>query len=249
MKKKMIKTASASNDENVLAMYLKEISRIPLLDKEEEIDLIHAAKKDNAVARNKLVNGNLRFVVNVAKKYQGNGMPLTDLISEGNIGLVYAVEKFVPEKNCRFITYAVWWIRQFILKAISEKSRLIRLPENHANDIIQMEIISLDKHINTEDGDSPLSDFIEDIRFSTPDQELMNKSLEAGISELLATLDRMEAEIICCRYGIGNQKPLSIIEMSVRYGLSKERIQQIEQKALKRLQLSSHKSKLEAYVA
>jgi len=247
MKEKKIKTAN--NDENVLAMYLKEMSRIPLLSKEEEDKLTHAAAQGDTAARNKLVNGNLRFVVNVAKKYQGNGIPLIDLISEGNIGLVYAVEKFDPARDCRFITYAVWWIRQFILKALSEKSRLIRLPDNRANDIIPMEIISLDKPINTNDGDSPLSDFIEDIRFNTPDQELMNKSLESSIGELLTTLDSLEADIIRCRYGLENQKPLSIMEMSVRYGLSKERVQQIEQKAMKRLQLSSRKSKLEAYVA
>ena len=249
MKEKMIKTASASNDENVMAMYLKEISRIPLLSREEEDELIHAAVKGDTAARNKLVNGNLRFVVNVAKKYQGNGIPLIDLIGEGNFGLVCAVEKFDSDSDCRFITYAVWWIRQFILKALSEKSRLIRLPKNHDNNIAQMEIVSLDKHINNNDGDSPLIEFIEDNRFNAPDQELVNKSLEADISELLATLDSMEADIIRCRYGLENQKPLSIMEISVRCGLSKERIQQIEQKALKRLQLSTRKSKLEVYVA
>ena len=249
MKEKMIKTASASNDENVMAMYLKEISRIPLLSREKEDELIHAAVKGDTAARNKLVNGNLRFVVNVAKKYQGNGIPLIDLIGEGNFGLVCAVEKFDSDSDCRFITYAVWWIRQFILKALNEKSRLIRLPKNHQNNIAQMEILSLDKNIDTNDGASPLSDFIEDTSFNTPDQELTNKSLEDGIDDLLATLDSMEADIIRCRYGLGNQKPLSFTEMSVRYGLSKERIQQIEQKAIKRLQLSSHKSNLEAYVA
>ena len=249
MKEKKIRTANKSNDENVLVMYLKEISRLPLLGKDEEDELTHAAIKGNSTARNKLVNGNLRFVVNMAKQYQGNGVPLIDLISEGNIGLVYAVEKYDPERNCRFISYAVWWIRHFILKALSEKSSLIRLPANCVRDINKMEIISLYKSIETNDEDLPLSDYIENNHINSPDQDLMNKSLEADIGELLATLDTMEADIIRCRYGLENQKPLSIMEISVRCGLSKERIQQIEQKALKRLQLSINKNRLEAYVA
>ena len=128
-----------AHEENVLAMYLKDINKIPMISHEEEIELAIKAQAGDAVAKNKLVNSNLRFVVNVAKKYQNHGLDLTDLISEGNIGLLTAVEKFDISKGYHFISYAVWWIRQSILKAICEKSRAIRLPLNRANELVQIE--------------------------------------------------------------------------------------------------------------
>ena len=128
-----------AHEENVLAMYLKDINKIPMISHEEEIELAKKAQAGDAVAKNKLVNSNLRFVVNVAKKYQNHGLDLTDLISEGNIGLLTAVEKFDVSKGYHFISYAVWWIRQSILKAICEKSRAIRLPLNRANELVQIE--------------------------------------------------------------------------------------------------------------
>lgn len=128
-----------THEENVLAMYLKDINKIPMISHEEEIELAKKAQAGDAVAKNKLVNSNLRFVVNVAKKYQNHGLDLTDLISEGNIGLLTAVEKFDVSKGYHFISYAVWWIRQSILKAICEKSRAIRLPLNRANELVQIE--------------------------------------------------------------------------------------------------------------
>ena len=127
------------SDENVLALYLKQISRIPLLSREEEEKYAALAASGDKEAKDILVKSNLRFVVNVAKKFQNQGVPLTDLISEGNIGLMTAVEKFDVTKGFHFISYAVWWIRQAILKAICEKSRMIRLPLNRANEIVQIE--------------------------------------------------------------------------------------------------------------
>ncbi len=129
----------ANNDENILAMYLKEINKIPLLSHEQETELAIKAKAGDAEARAKIINANLRFVVNVAKKYQNHGLDLTDLISEGNLGLLTAIEKFDVSKGYHFISYAVWWIRQSILKAICEKSRAIRLPLNRANELVQIE--------------------------------------------------------------------------------------------------------------
>jgi len=126
-------------DENVLGMYLKEINKVPLLSYEEECELAKKAQAGDKAARDKLVNSNLRFVVNVAKKYQNHGLDLTDLISEGNIGLLTAIEKYDVSKGYHFISYAVWWIRQSILKAICEKSRAIRLPMNRANELVQIE--------------------------------------------------------------------------------------------------------------
>lgn len=128
-----------TNDENTLNMYLKEISRIPLLSREEEQDLALKAKKGDKVAKNRIVSANLRFVVNVAKKYQNHGLDLVDLISEGNLGLMTAIDHFDVTKGYHFISYAVWWIRQTILKAICEKSRAIRLPLNRGNELVQIE--------------------------------------------------------------------------------------------------------------
>ena len=126
-------------DESVLGMYLKEINKIPLLTREEENELALRAKNGDKSARDKIVRANLRFVVNVSKKYQGRGLDLTDLISEGNIGLLNAIERFDVNRGFHFISYAVWWIRQSILKAIGEKGRAIRLPSNRANELAKIE--------------------------------------------------------------------------------------------------------------
>lgn len=125
-------------DDEVLSIYLEEINEIPMISHEEEYELAVRAKNGDRVAFNKLINANLRFVVSVAKKYRGQGLPLSDLINEGNIGLITALEKFEPEKGYHFISYAVWWIRQSILKALSEKGRLVRLPLNRTNEYIQI---------------------------------------------------------------------------------------------------------------
>ncbi len=127
------------NELSVLELYLKDINKVPLLTREEETSLAIEAAKGNKAAKNKIVNANLRFVVNIAKKYQNHGLDLTDLISEGNIGLLVAIDKFDVTKGYHFISYAVWWIRQSILKAICEKSRSIRLPLNRANELVRIE--------------------------------------------------------------------------------------------------------------
>ena len=127
------------NDENVLALYLKDINKIPLLTREEEIELAKKAQAGDKIAKDRIVRANLRFVVNVAKKYQNRGLDLVDLISEGNIGLLTAIERFDVSKGFHFISYAVWWIRQSILKAVCEKSRAIRLPLNRSNELVRIE--------------------------------------------------------------------------------------------------------------
>lgn len=127
------------NESSVLELYLKDINKVPLLTREEETSLAIEAAKGNKAAKNKIVNANLRFVVNIAKKYQNHGLDLPDLISEGNIGLLVAIDKFDVTKGYHFISYAVWWIRQSILKAICEKSRSIRLPLNRANELVRIE--------------------------------------------------------------------------------------------------------------
>ena len=131
--------SSSDSDENVLSIYLKEINKIPLLSREKENEYALKAAAGDKFAKDMLVKSNLRFVVNVAKKYQNQGMPLSDLISEGNIGLMNAIDRYDVSKGFHFISYAVWWIRQAILKAICEKSRMIRLPLNRANELVQIE--------------------------------------------------------------------------------------------------------------
>ena len=127
-----------ASESGALSMYLRDIEKIPLIGRDEEFDLAMRAKNGDSFARERLVNGNLRFVVSIAKQFQNRGLPLIDLISEGNIGLLTAIDKFEPEKGYHFISYAVWWIRQSILKAIGEKSRMIRLPMNKSADLIQI---------------------------------------------------------------------------------------------------------------
>ncbi|HOX92122.1 MAG TPA: sigma-70 family RNA polymerase sigma factor, partial [Spirochaetales bacterium] len=138
-KTRTYKANDLSSDSNVLSIYLKEINRIPLLTREEEDRYARAAAQGDQAAKDMLVKSNLRFVVNVAKRYQNQGMALSDLISEGNIGLINAIDRYDVDKGYHFISYAVWWIRQSILKAVCEKSRLIRLPLNRANELVQIE--------------------------------------------------------------------------------------------------------------
>jgi RNA polymerase primary sigma factor len=288
--KKKLDTAKKTNrdNENVLSMYLKEINRIPLLTREEENKYARAAAKGDPAAKEKLINANLRFVVNVAKKYQNQGLPLSDLISEGNIGLMNAIERFDVEKGYHFISYAVWWIRQAILKAICEKSRMIRLPLNRANELVQIEkarkmiqsskgdepemreiadavnmdedhvtdlinisrdLVSLETPVYAEKDSSSLGDFIEDDGYKHPEEVAMEKSLREDIDEVLHTLTEKESDIIQHRFGLNGRHPLSLKEIGDKYNLTKERIRQIEKKALKRLQHPSRRKLLEAYTA
>lgn len=275
-------------DENLLSTYLKEINTIPLLSREEEYSLAMAAASGNTSAKDKLIRANLRFVVNVAKKYQNQGLPLPDLISEGNIGLMNAVDRFDATKGYHFISYAVWWIRQAILKAICEKSRMIRLPLNRANELVQIdkarkvvlnnrseeaelkeiadllrmdedhvrdivnisrEMVSLDSPVFTDRDSSSLGDFLEDTQYDQPEKLAIENSLRDDIDEVLFTLTDKEAEVIRYRFGLNGYKAMSLKEIGDLFNLTKERIRQIEKKALRRLQHPARMSKLEAYVA
>jgi RNA polymerase primary sigma factor len=287
-KGKKTKAMQVEAGENILGMYFNDLSHIPLLTREEEDRAARAAAQGDMVARNKLINSNLRFVVTIAKKYQGMGIPLTDLINEGNIGLISAVEKFDVDRGYHFISYAVWWIRQSILKALYEKSRFIRLPVNQTSDLIHIarakkmlagnagtenevqeiaqmlnikehyvedimaisrEVVSLEKLVTSDAGTLPLGNSVIDHRYDAPEQAVMNKSLEDDIAELLGTLSYKEAEISRLHFGLGNQTPMSLQEIGERFNLTKERVRQIEQKALSRLKHLSRRVKLAAYVA
>jgi len=287
---KMIQTQkdARSSDENILSIYLKEINKVPLLTRKEEQDYARRAAKGETLGKNKLIQANLRFVVNVAKKYQTQGLPLADLISEGNIGLMNAIERFDVSKGYHFISYAVWWIRQAILKAICEKSRMIRLPLNRANELVQIEkarkelqsesrgdpeiqeiakaldmnedhvadlvnisrdMVSLDTPIYDEKDSSILSDFVEDKGQKAPEELAIDRSLREDINVVLSTLSSKEADIIQYRFGLNGKRPMSLKEIGNRYKLTKERIRQIEKKALKRLQHPSRSHSLRSYIA
>jgi RNA polymerase primary sigma factor len=287
-KGKKTRTMGAESGENILGMYFNDMHRIPLLTREEEDKAARAAAQGDIVARNKLINSNLRFVITIAKKYQGMGIPLADLINEGNVGLINATEKFDVDRGYHFISYAVWWIRQSILKALYEKSRFIRLPVNQTSDLIHIarakkmlagnvsaenevqeiaqmlnikehyiedimaisrEVVSLEKMVTSDAGTLPLGNAVIDDRYEAPEQEAMKKSLEDDIAELLGTLSYKEAEIIRLHFGLGKQTPLSLQEIGERFNLTKERVRQIEQKALSRLKHLSRRVKLAPYVA
>ncbi len=275
-----------ANDE-VLSLYLKDINKLPLLTREEEVELATRAAKGDSMAKQKIVNSNLRFVVSVAKKYQNHGLDLVDLISEGNIGLMTAIERFDVTKGYHFISYAVWWIRQAILKAICEKSRAIRLPLNRANELVQIEktrklisgnktdeeeikevaevlhmsadhvrdiiniaqdMVSLDSTSNSSEVTS-IADFIEDDNYISPEQNAINVTMKQDINSVLDELTEKEANILRCRFGLNDGKSMSLKEVGQVFNLTKERIRQIEKKAIRHLQHPKFSQRLESYVA
>ena len=277
--KKDIDMMAMDNDNEVLSIYLAEINRIPLISHEEEYELALKAKKGDRAAREKLLNANLRFVVSVAKKFRGQGLPLSDLINEGNIGLITALDKFEPEKGYHFISYAVWWIRQAIMKAISEKGRTVRLPLNRANELMQIQkarktlihdmetsdpsveeiaeatgldsslvsdllsisqdVVSIDSPVKKgEESDTALGEFIED-ESDGPEKQVMDSALKEEVRSLLLKLSDKERDIIELRYGLTGGKPMSLKEIGTKYSLTKERIRQIEKRALEKLRAYS----------
>lgn len=285
--KKLSQKKSQKND-NIFATYLKEINKIPLLSSEDEIKYAKAAAQGDAYAKKVLIESNLRFVINVAKKYQNQNIPLMDLISEGNIGLMNAAERFDVSKGNKFISYAVWWIRQAILKAICEKSRMIRLPLNRANELVQIEKarklmekngdtavelddiasdlhitpemahtivnaardpVSLDAPVFTDNTTASAGDFIEDTHYTLPEDYIVDMDLRNNVDALLAALSPREAEILRYRFGLNGYDQLSLKEVGLHFNLTKERIRQIEKKALERLQNDSRVRQLEAFVA
>lgn len=273
---------------NSLSFYLHQISKIPLLTREEEEDFALRAQKGDKFARDKLIRSNLRFVVSVAKKYRKQGIPFSDLVNEGNVGLINAINKFDVKKGYHFISYAVWWIRQSILKAICEKSRTIRLPLNRANELVQIrkekkrlennkeyevhpdliaDNLEMDKHTvkrllevskSTISLETPvydkkrdsvfLGDFIQDDKYISPEKNVEENSLNDVINSLLKSLSEKEKHILELRFGLNGNREMSLKEVGSRFNLTKERIRQIEKKALNRLRHSSRSEKLKTFV-
>ena len=273
-------------------LYLREIGKIPLLSAEEEFELaqkvIHGNEKEKKRARDKMAESNMRLVVSIAKRYSGRGLDLLDLIQEGNTGLLRAVEKFDPDKGFKFSTYATWWIRQAITRAIADQARTIRIPVHMVETInkvlrtqrrltqdlnrepsvqeiadamgmepdrieyvmkIKQDIASLDASVGRDgdDDDSSLGDFVEDEDRVSPEDSAATQLLKEQIASILSTLTDRERKIIKMRFGIGGGKSHTLEEVGAEFSVTRERIRQIEAKALKKLRTPKHRKKLQGY--
>ena len=260
------------NDEDSLGKYFKEIRKSTILTQKEEIDLAKKIKRGNQNAINRLVNANLKFVVSIAKEYQGQGMPLSDLINEGNYGLIKAATRFDHKKGFRFISYAVWWIKQSIIQSLNENARVVRLPANVINKISQLNkeiskfelenerepvfgeifdkyneafsLIKYHKHsslnqIINEDGDELLELIPDDI--TDKDALEIDIKLKEEINKTLSILNERERVIIELYFGINSGcESMTLESIGERYGLTKERIRQIKEKAIRKLRHNSH---------
>lgn len=270
-----------------IQMYLREIGKVPLLSSEEELQLAKRKEKDDKEAIRRLIEANLRLVVSIAKKFTGRSLSLLDLIQEGNIGLFRAVEKFDYRKGYKFSTYATWWIRQAITRALADQSRTIRipvhmvetinkfqqvqrrliqdlgrepLPEEIASEMgepldkilhimkISQETVSLETSVGDEDdGDSTLGDFIEDKKTITPDRVAALRLLKDHVQEVIGHLSPREQKILEMRFGLSDGVAHTLEEVGQEFGVTRERIRQIEAKALERVQDNIHMKKLRDY--
>jgi RNA polymerase primary sigma factor len=269
-----------------LDKYLQEIGKVELLTAEEEIDLARRIKKGDQKALEKLTKANLRFVVSVAKQYQNQGLSLGDLINEGNLGLIKAAKRFDETRGFKFISYAVWWIRQSILQALAEQSRIVRLPLNRvgalnkigkafstleqeferepsASELAEELDMSLfevadtlkisGRHLSmdapfAQGEDNRLLDVIQDERTPLPDNELMRESLSKEVERALNTLTEREAEVIRLYFGLGREHSLTLEEIGEKFQLTRERVRQIKEKAIRRLRHTTRSRSLRAYL-
>lgn len=286
MKQLIITQSITARDSESLDRYLSEISKCELISAEEEVILAEKIHSGDQIALDKLVNANLRFVVSVAKQYQNYGMNLTDLINEGNIGLIKAAKRFDEKRGFKFISYAVWWIRQSIIQSIGEHSRVVRLPLNKISTINkikkesaileqklereasieeladELQITNMElaltlsvsnKHISTDAllGESDSLSFMDvfiDTEASQPDDQLMVTSLQLEIKRMLSILSVREKDVIRLFYGIDLNHPFTLKEIGDKYHLTKERVRQIKEKAIRSLKKSSRNKLLIAYL-
>ena len=281
MARSTISRASQSLDK-----YLQEIGEVPLLTPQEEIELARRIKEGDQEALERLTKANLRFVVSVAKQYQNQGLSLGDLINEGNLGLIKAAKRFDETRGFKFISYAVWWIRQSILQALAEQSRVVRLPLNRVGalnkigkaysaleqeferepsaseiaeqlDMTDFEVadtlkisgrhLSMDAPFSNSE-DNRLLDVIQNDHLPPPDNDLINESLRVEIDRALATLTKREAEVVRLYFGLGQEHPLTLEEIGERFNLTRERVRQIKEKAIRRLRHTSRSRALRAFL-
>lgn len=274
------------DEDRSLDLYLREIGATPLITAREEVALAKRIKEGDDTALEKLTKANLRFVVSVAKQYQNQGLSLSDLINEGNIGLIKAAKRFDETRGFKFISYAVWWIRQAILQALAEQSRIVRLPLNRVGtlhkigkisssleqeygrepspdeiarelELSEVEVsdtlkisnshLSLDAPFSVSE-DNSLMDVLEDEFQPAPDEALLEESLRVEIERALDSLNPREAEVVNLYFGLTIEKALTLEEIGARFGLTRERVRQIKEKAIRRLRHASRSKSLRAYL-
>lgn len=280
------KIMSEVNIDDSVKMYLKDIGKVPLLQASEEVDLAKRMGDGDALAKDKLINANLRLVVSIAKRYVGRGMQFLDLIQEGNLGLMKAVEKFDYTKGFKFSTYATWWIRQAITRSLADQARTIRIPVHMVETInkltkvsrtllqqlgreptqgeiaeamgipetkvveiqkIAQDPVSLETPIGEED-DSHLGDFLEDHKAVAPMDAAEAKMLKTQVEDILNTLAPREAMVLILRYGLKDNRPRTLEEVGKVFNVTRERIRQIEAKALRRLKHPNKMKKLKDFL-
>jgi len=282
----VLSTLDSRSVSDPVRMYLREIGRIPLLTRDQEIDLAQKTEAGDLRAKEKLTSSNLRLVVSIAKKYIGRGMSLLDLIQEGNKGLIRAVEKYDWKKGFKFSTYATWWIRQAITRAIADQARTIRIPVHMVETINKLirisrklmqtlgreptpeeiaeklevtpdkvrEILKISQKTTSletpigDDEDSYLGDFIEDTKQATPYELTSQRLLRENIEEVLSALSDRESKVLELRFGLRGAKPMTLEEVGREFGVTRERIRQIEAKALRKLKHPSKRRMLQDYL-
>jgi len=274
-------------DSETLDLYLRDIASSEPLSGAEEIELARKIRKGNQRARDTLVNANLRFVVSVAREYQNHGVPLADLISAGNVGLMTAAERFDGTRGFKFISYAVWWIRQAIHQSLAQDSRVVRLPVNRIDLLHNISKVSRELRQSTEtepepdviakqlgvseemvkdtlmrardvwsldasfkeDDDHSLLHVLPDNTQSAPDTDVVEESVRDQVEMVLESLDDRESEVLRLYFGLGDDEPMTLEEIGVRFNLTRERVRQIKEKALRRLRHPRRRAQLEPLMA
>ncbi|MCG8319762.1 RNA polymerase sigma factor RpoD/SigA [Fulvivirgaceae bacterium BMA12] len=286
MRQLKISKQITNRESQSLDKYLQEIGKVDLLTPDEEVDLAKRIRDGDQLALEKLTKANLRFVVSVAKQYQNQGLSLGDLINEGNLGLIKAAQRFDETRGFKFISYAVWWIRQSILQALAEQSRIVRLPLNRVGslnkisktfseleqkyerepspdelaevlDVTTNEVVDTMKisgrHVSmdapfVQGEENSLLDVLENDGEEKPDSELMNDSLRREVQRALSTLTQREADVITLYFGLNGEHSMTLEEIGEKFNLTRERVRQIKEKAIRRLRHTSRSKALKPYL-
>jgi RNA polymerase primary sigma factor len=286
MRQLKISKQITNRESQSLDKYLQEIGKVDLLTPDEEVELAKRIKEGDQMALERLTKANLRFVVSVAKQYQNQGLSLGDLINEGNLGLIKAAQRFDETRGFKFISYAVWWIRQSILQALAEQSRIVRLPLNRVGslnkisktfseleqkyerepspdeladvlDVTSSEVVDTMKisgrHVSmdapfVQGEENSLLDVLENETDPTPDQGLINDSLRREVQRALSTLTQREADVIALYFGLNGEHAMTLEEIGEKFNLTRERVRQIKEKAIRRLRHTSRSKTLKPYL-
>ncbi len=286
MRQLKISKQITNRESQSLDKYLQEIGKVDLISAEEEVQLAQRIKEGDQIALEKLTKANLRFVVSVAKQYQNQGLSLGDLINEGNLGLIKAAQRFDETRGFKFISYAVWWIRQSILQALAEQSRIVRLPLNRVGslnkisktfseleqkyerepspdelaevlEVTTAEVVDTMKisgrHVSmdapfVQGEENSLLDVLENDGEDTPDHSLMSESLRREVQRALSTLTQRESDVITLYFGLNGEHAMTLEEIGEKFNLTRERVRQIKEKAIRRLRHTSRSKALKPYL-